>query len=84
MIKLILIILPLILLPSCARKTGSIQIGNSEPAFQLNGDNLSLNPQILGVADMPAINLDAYSDGSIDMDIGTRHKQPEPSKGKAW
>ncbi len=66
----IFIILACLSLAACARKTGSIQVGSNQPAFQLNGEDIAVNPALLGFENMPEITFDTYSDGSISLDLG--------------
>lgn len=65
----------------CARKTGTVQIGPNQPAFQLNGDNLAINPQRLGLGESPELSFDTYSGGEVDLRLGGQQKATEQQGG---
>ena len=61
----------------CARKTGTVQIGSNQPALQLKGDNLAINPQRLGLGQSPELTFDSYSDGEVDLRLGGQAEAAE-------
>lgn len=74
----------ILLAPGCARKTGSLQVGPDQPGLAVDGDEIRLNPELLGVEDSQGFSIDTYSDGSISVKLsGKSAPEPDP-RGKAW
>ncbi|MBD5553462.1 MAG: hypothetical protein HDQ44_03900 [Desulfovibrio sp.] len=74
----------ILLAPGCARKTGSLQVGPNQPGLAVDGDEIRLNPELLGVEAGQGFSIDTYSDGSIAVKLSGKPEPEADPRGKAW
>lgn len=72
------------LMPACARKTGSLQVGADEPGLEVDGDSIRLNPDILGYESESGFTIDTYSNGEISIKMRGRPRDQTQAGGEAW